>query len=87
MTVEDDSFSIIWQEIRQGMREQYLRTESCASTTEQNGSSSESTQNPMKEVYRTGRSQNIVAHPSLHKIRGRFVGGLHTQNYTNPWDE
>jgi hypothetical protein len=87
MTIEDESFSIIWQEIRQGMREQAQKTESCASTNEQNGSSSESTQNPMKEVYRTGRSQNIVAHPSLQKIRGRFVGGLHSYNYKDLGDE
>jgi hypothetical protein len=86
MTVDDDLL-MLSEEIEQGFRDQFLITAQSASNTEQNGSSSESTQNPMKEVYRTGRSQNIVAHPSLHKIRGRFVGGLHTQNYTNPWDE
>jgi hypothetical protein len=87
MTIEDDSFSLIWQEIEQGMKMQYLASLKCDPTTNQENISANSNQDPMKEVYRTGRSRNIVAHPTLHKIRGRFVGGLHTKNYTNPWDE
>jgi hypothetical protein len=85
MTIDEDFLSMLSKEIEQGFRDQLLMTAPSAATTEQNGSSGDSTQNPIKEVYRTGRSQNIVAHPSLHKIRGRFVGGLHTQNYTNTW--
>ncbi len=87
MTIDEENLLMLYKEIEQGFRDQLLMTAPSAATTELNGSSSDSTQNPMKEVYRTGRSQNIVAHPSLHKIRGRFVGGLHTKNYTNPWDE
>lgn len=87
MTIEDHSFSLIWREIEQGMKMQYLASLKCDATTNHEDIPANPNLDPMKEVYRTGRSQNIVAHPTLHKIRGLFVGGLHTQNYTNPWDE
>gem|GEM_PF-6556532 len=61
MNIGDDSFSLIWQEIEQGMKMQYLPSLKCDPTSVQENISANSNLDPMKEVYRTGLSNRSIS--------------------------
>ena len=82
MEIDDESFSIIFEEIEQGLKDQLQMTDSFASSTTQADFLKESTHSGMEEVSREHLPPNPTAYPTQISSRDPTVVSLHLRTPT-----